>query len=159
VRRNIHVCAMMTILRRFRSLKMNDTIKQIADKAQADGQAAFEKGKAAFGDMGELGRGNVEAMIESARVAGKGLETMAQQSAAYAKASFDKGAAAAKALTTVSSPTEFMTVHGDYLRAAFDDFMAEASRSTEAVVKLAGDVARPLQNRVAIATEKMKVAA
>lgn len=149
---------------------MNDTIKQITDKAQADGKAAFdkmaagtkagfEKGKVALGDMTEFTKGNVEAMVESTRIAAKGFEAMAQQSAAYAKTSFDKGAAAAKAMAAVKSPTELLSLQGDYVRTAFDDFVAEASRSTEAAVKLAGDVARPLQNRVALAVEKVKAAA
>lgn len=149
---------------------MNDTMKQITDSAQAQGKAAFEKmsadaktgfakGKAAFGDVNEFNKGNVEAMIESARIAGKGVETMAQQSAAYAKASYDKGAAALKSMVAVTSPTEFVSLQGEYVRTAFDDFVAEASRSTEAALKLAGEVARPLQNRFALAAEKVKAAA
>lgn len=138
---------------------MNDTIKQLGDKVQSDGKAAFEQDRVAFGDVAEFSRGNVEALVEATRIAGKGLETMAQQSAAYAKASFDKGAAAAKSLTAIRSPTEFASLHGEYVRGAFDDFVAEASRSTEAALKLAGEVARPLQNRVALAAEKAKAAA
>lgn len=138
---------------------MNDTIKQISDKVQADGKAAFEKSKVGLEQLAEFGKGNVEAMIESSRIAGKGLETMAQQSAAYTKASFDKGAAAMKSMVAVTSPAELMQLQGEYARTAFDDFVAEASRSTEAAIKLAGEVARPIQNRMALAAEKVKAAA
>jgi hypothetical protein len=37
--------------------------------------------------------------------------------------------------------------------------VAQTSRGTEATLKLAGDVAQPISNRVAVAAEKMKVVA
>ena len=54
---------------------------------------------------------------------------------------------------------QLMKLQADYLRGAFDALVAETSRSTEASLKLAGDVAKPLQNRMALAAEKVKVAA
>ena len=41
----------------------------------------------------------------------------------------------------------------------FDTLVAETSKSTEMLLKLANDVAQPLSNRAAIAVDKMKVAA
>ena len=37
--------------------------------------------------------------------------------------------------------------------------MAQASKNTEAMMKLAGEAAQPLSNRVALAAEKIKLAA
>ncbi|WP_162242912.1 phasin family protein [Sphingomonas sp. Leaf412] len=149
---------------------MNDTIKNVADKAQETTKAtvakigeqtkvAMEKGKVQMADYADFQKGNVEAMAEAARIAAQGVEAMGQDAAAFAKKSFDATSEVLKAMAQVKSPTELMKLQADYFRTSFDMLVAEASRSTEASLKLAGDVAKPLQNRMALAAEKMKVAA
>jgi hypothetical protein len=51
-----------------------------------------------------------------------------------------------------------MKLQGDYMRTAFDTLIADSARSTEMMMKMAGEITQPLSNRVAIATEKMKIA-
>ncbi|NJR77930.1 phasin family protein [Sphingomonas corticis] len=149
---------------------MNETIRNAAENVQASAQAnvakfgeqaksAFEKGKVHLEDYAEFQKGNVEALAESARIAAKGFETLGQDAAAFAKRSFDTTSETLKAMAQVKSPTELMKLQADYLRGAFDALVAETSRSTEASLKLAGEVAKPLQNRMALAAEKVKVAA
>ena len=50
-------------------------------------------------------------------------------------------------------------LQSDYVRSAFDSIVAETSKNTEAMLKLAGEVAQPISNRVAVAAEKVKIAA
>ena len=149
---------------------MNETIRNAAENVQASTQAtvakfgdqaksAFEKGKVHLEDYAEFQKGNVEALAESARIAARGFETLGQDAAAFAKKSFDTTSETLKAMAQVKSPTELMKLQADYFRTSFDAMVAEASRSTEASLKLAGDVAKPLQNRLALAAEKVKVAA
>lgn len=104
-------------------------------------------------------RADVEALIESARIATRGMEAMGQQAAAFAGASFEAGTAAWRALAGATSPAEFMRLQGDHARASLDAMVAEASRATEAALKLAGEVAAPIQNRVAIAVDRFHRAA
>ncbi|MBY0300719.1 MAG: phasin family protein [Sphingomonas ginsenosidimutans] len=149
---------------------MNETVKAFAEKAQDQaknlfGQAgeqtksAMEKSRKAAEEMAEFSKGNVEALLESSRIAAKGLETMGQDAAAFFRARYDSTAQVVNAVATVKSPTELFQLQADYLRGAFDAMVAEASRSTEATLKLAGEVAAPIQNRVALAADKIKVAA
>ena len=149
---------------------MNETVKAFAEKAQDQaknlfGQAgeqtksAMEKSKKAAEEMAEFSKGNVEALLESSRIAAKGLETMGQDAAAFFRARYDSTAQVVNAVATVKSPTELFQLQADYLRGAFDAMVAEASRSTEATLKLAGEVAAPIQNRVALAADKIKIAA
>ncbi|PZU80518.1 MAG: phasin [Sphingomonas sp.] len=149
---------------------MNDTVKAFAEKAQEQaknffGQAgdqtksAMEKSKKAAEDMAEFSKGNVEALMESSRIAAKGLETMGQDAAAFLRARYDSTAQVVNAVATVKSPTELFQLQADFLRGTFDAMVAEASRSTEATLKLAGEVAAPIQNRVALAADKIKIAA
>ena len=146
--------------------KMNDTIKDAAEKGQAyfaefsaKAKAAAEKGAKAFEEMNEFGKGNVEALVESGKIAAKGFEALGQGYADYARKQFEGTTAALKSFAAVKSPTEFFKLHSDYVRGQFDSFVAESSKNTEAMIKLAGDVAKPISNRVALAAEKIKVAA
>ncbi|MEH3035078.1 MAG: phasin family protein [Sphingomonas adhaesiva] len=149
---------------------MNETVTNIADKAQDQARTMFaqaneqtrstmEKGKKVAEDMAEFGKGNVEAIVESARIAAKGIESFGKDSAAFARARYESTAETVRAMASVKSPTELMQLQADYVRSAFDAIVAEASRSTEASLKLAGEIAAPLQNRLAIATDKIKAAA
>ncbi len=122
-------------------------------------RGAMEKGTKFFQEITEFSKGNVEAMVESSKIAARGFETMGQDAAAYAKTSFESASQAMRTMSTLKSPTEFMKFQADYARSVFDSLVAQTSRGTEASLKLAGDVAQPISNRVAVAAEKMKVVA
>ena len=84
---------------------------------------------------------------------------MGQDAAEFGRKQFEEATAAFKTLATVKSPTEFLKLQSDFVRSSFDALVAETSRSTETVLKLAGEVAQPISNRFAVAAEKMKTAA
>ena len=146
--------------------KMTDTIKDAAEKGQAyfadfatKAKAAAEKGAKSFEEMNEFGKGNIEALVESGKIAAKGFETLGQGYADYARKQFEGTTAALKGFAGVKSPTELFKLQSDFVRGQFDSFVAESSKNTEALLKLAGDVAKPISNRVALAAEKVKIAA
>jgi phasin family protein len=145
---------------------MEATLKNAAEKTQAyvaeandRAKVAMEKGAKLFEDMNDFNKGNVEALVESGKIAAKGFETLGQNAADYARKSFEGATATMKSLSSVKSPTDFFKLHSDYVRSSFDAMVAETSKTTEAVLKLAGEVAQPISNRVAVAVEKVKVAA
>lgn len=138
---------------------MTDTMQNTAETMQANAQDAMGKGKQAFEDMTAFGQGNVEAMVESTRVAFKGMEAMTQARAAFAKQSFDATVQTLKSMAEVRSPADLFKLQGEYLRNSMDALVAETSRSTEATLKLVGEIAQPIQNRVALAAEKVRSAA
>ncbi len=142
------------------------TAQNAASKAQAmttefneKAKAAFEKGAKGFEEMNEMAKGNIEAMVEASRIAAKGLESLGQEMAEFGRKSFEHATSTAKTLATVKSPTEFMKLQSDFVRQSFDSFVAEASKTTEMMIKLAGDAAQPISNRVAVAADKVKVTA
>ncbi|MDJ0278772.1 TIGR01841 family phasin [Sphingomonas sp. 2R-10] len=146
--------------------KAQNFAQEAASKAQAvtadfneKAKAAFEKSQKGFEEMNELTKGNVEAFVEASRIAAKGLETLGQEMADYGRKSFEHATATAKTLATVKSPTEFMKLQSDFVRQSFDSFVAEASKTTELFIKLAGDAAQPISNRVAVAADKVKTVA
>ena len=137
-----------------------------ADKAQAmfgdmnaRAKGAMEKGAAMFAELNSFNKGNVEALVESGKIAVAGMQSLAQHQAAFVRKQFEEATTAARTMTGVKAPTEFVKLQGDYVRQQFDTMVAEASRSTETVLKLAGEIAQPISNRFALAAEKVRQAA
>ena len=150
--------------------KIMETVQSAADTTQARAQAMFadvndrtktamEKGSKMIEEMNEFSKGNIEALVESSKIAAKGIETMGQEAAEYGRKQLESATAAMKTLSSVKSPTDFLKLHSEFMRSAFDAMVAETSKNTESMLKLAGEIAQPISNRVALAAEKIKVAA
>jgi phasin family protein len=138
---------------------------EAAEKAQAifaeftnRFQTAFEKSAKYGEEFADFAKGNVEAVIASSKVAAKAGETLGQEAAEYGKKHFEAATAAFKSFATVKSPTELFQLQSEFAKASFDGFVAEASRVSESLLKVAGDVAQPISNRYALAAEKIKSA-
>ena len=146
-------------------------------KTAETGEIAAEQFRAAFGDVSErakaaaeksakiveeladLTRGNVEALVASSKIAAKGVESMSQNAAEYSRKSFEEASAALKSFAEVKSATDFFKLQGDFARSAFDAAVAESARVSETVLKLAGEVAEPLNSRYSVAAERVKTLA
>ena len=125
----------------------------------ARAKTAFEKSAKIVEEIADLTRGNVEAIVASSKVAAKGVETLSHDAADYGRKSFEEASAAFKSFAEVKSATDFFKLQGDYARSAFDAAVAESARLSETVLKLAGDVAEPLNSRYAVAAERVKTLA
>lgn len=144
----------------------NSTVENAATKAQAlfgewneRTKAAVEKSTKLVEEANEFAKGNVEALVESGRIAAKGFEGLGQDAAEYSRKSFESATAALKSFSSVKTPADFFKLQSDFFRTSFDSYVAEASKNTEALIKLASDAAQPLSNRVAVAAEKVKTTA
>lgn len=149
---------------------MNDVIetgKKFAEETKAKFETAYadlnEKAKAgvekstkAIEEFSDIAKGNVEALVESGKIAAKGFETLGQEAVDYSKKSFEKATASFKSLSTVKTPTEFFQLQSQLFSSSFDEFTKEAAKSSEALIKLAGEVAQPLTARVTVVTDKVK---
>ena len=135
--------------------KAQDMLAGVKDQAKN----TMEKGAAAVSELNSFTKGNVEALVESGKIAIAGMQSMAQDQAAFVRKQFEEATTAAKTLAAVKSPTDFIKMQGDFLRQHFDAMVAETSRSTEATLKLVGEVVQPISNRFALAAEKIKQAA
>ena len=122
-------------------------------------KTAMEKSTKMGEEITELTKGNVEALVASGKVAAKGAETMAQDAAEYSKKSFETMTSMFKSMASVKSPTELFQLQSEFAKSSFDSAVAEASKLSEAWVKLAGEIVQPISNRYAVASEKLKSAA
>jgi phasin family protein len=105
-------------------------------------------------ELADLARANVEAVVEAGRVASEGVRSLGQDVVAKQRDSFEQAADAIRSLAEAKSPTEYLQLQGDFARASFDRLVAESSKLTETMVKLAGEAFQPLSNRATANAER-----
>jgi phasin family protein len=86
----------------------------------------------------------------------KGVQEIAKYSADYGRKAIEEGTATAKQFAAVKSPTEFFQLQSEVAKKNLDAFVGEASKFSESYLKLLGEIAQPIQNRYAVAVEKVK---
>lgn len=117
-------------------------------------QEAVRKSQAFAEQLTEAARANVEAVVESSRIAVAGVRDLGQEVLASSRGGVEQASSAVKTLAEAKSPTEFFQLHSELVRSSFDRFVAEGSKFTEQVVKLAGEAVQPLSNRASVNAEK-----
>jgi phasin family protein len=145
---------------------MKKETAQVADRLQAvfgdvneRARTQIERNTRIAEEMTELSKGNVEAFVASTKVVAKGLKTVGQEVAEYSRKSFEDASAALKSFTEVKSATDFFRLQSEFARSQFDGLVAESSKLSETMIKLAGDVAEPLASRYSVAAERVKAVA
>jgi len=121
--------------------------QNIMTEANERGQDLVKKSQKVAGELADLARANVEAVVEAGRVASEGARSIGQDVVAKQRDSFEQAADAIRSLAEAKSPTEYLQLQGDFARASFDRAVAETSKLTESLVKLAGEAFQPLSNR------------
>ena len=117
-------------------------------------QELVKKSQKVAGELADLARANVEAVVEAGRVATEGARSIGQDVVAKQRDGFEAAADAIRTLAEAKSPTEYLQLQGDFARASFDRMVAESSKLTETVVKLAGEAFQPLSNRATANAER-----
>lgn len=132
-------------------------------QSKANFETAIEKGQEmmtdavkSMGELSEFAKGNVEAVMASAKAATAGVETIANVVVEHGKKSFEETTAAMKAMAAAKSPSELYQLQNDFAKARFDHAVAVWSTMSETMLKLAGEVTQPMSSRMALAGEHMK---
>ena len=153
---------------------MNDTVKQVEETVKKATAQAGEKATEMFNDAStraksamekavtfskdavEFNKANLEAFVESGKLAAKGAQSAAQNAADFGRKNFEATTAMIKEAAAVKSPTDLLKVQSDFARGQLDRFVAEVSKSSEFTLKLAGEVFQPIQSRYSAAADAIK---
>ena len=117
-------------------------------------QEFVKRGQKVAEELADLARANVEAVVEASRVAAEGARSISQEAVSSSRNGFEQAADAIRSLAEAKSPTEYLQLQSDLARASFDRVVAESSRLTESLVKLAGEAFQPLSNRASANAER-----
>ena len=123
-------------------------------QANEQGQELTKRSQKVAEELADLARANVEAVVEAGRVAAEGARSIGQDAVSKGRDGFEQAADAIRSLAEAKSPTEYLQLQGDFARASFDRMVAESSKLTESLVKLAGEAFQPLSNRAAANAER-----
>jgi len=123
--------------------------------ANERGQDFVKKGQKVAEELADLARANVEAVVEAGRVAAEGARSIGQNVVASNRDGVEQAADAIRTLAEAKSPTEYLQLQGEFARSQFDRAVAETSKLTESLVKLAGEAFQPLSNRATANAERL----
>src|SRR5690242_12864152 len=122
--------------------------------ANERGQDFAKRGQKVAEELADLARANVEAVVEAGRVASEGARSIGQDVVASSRDGVEKTADAIRSLAEAKSPTEYLQLQSEFARQSFDRAVAESSKLTESLVKLAGEAFQPLSNRATANAER-----
>jgi len=119
-------------------------------------KTGFEKTTKLYESVGEFNKDTVEAYIESATIVGKSLQSVAQDSSAYAKQAIEDTVTATKAIMGSKSVNEAIALQTNFAKSAFAGYVSQLSRFNEAFLATAKQSFVPLQARGEAAAEIMQ---
>ncbi|MDL2340160.1 MAG: phasin family protein [Pseudomonadota bacterium] len=138
----------------FDSIPAFTPFQSMFSQAGERSQDVAKKSQKVAAELADLTRANVEAIVEASRVAAEGARSIGQDVVATGRDGVAQASAAIRSLAEAKSPTEYMQLQGEFARASFDRMVAEGSKLTETMVKLAGEAFQPLQNRASANAER-----
>lgn len=135
--------------------EMNETVTNGFSESAAPYAQFQEQFMSFFSGFGELTKGNLDAFKASAMAASKGFESLGQAATLYTKDAAAATQDGFAALRAVKTPAEFFELSQSRTKAHYDHFAAEASKMTEMLVKMTGEITQPLSNRYAVAMDQV----
>lgn len=147
-------------------ITMNETVAKVEETTQKlfgdfkdRASAAYVKSSKLAEESVEYHKANLEALVESSKLAAKSAEALGQDAAEYGRKSFETATVALKGFASAKTPTELFKLQSDYAKTSFDTFVAEASKASEAWLKVSSEVFQPISSRISVTVEKMKTSA
>ena len=132
-----------------------DRFQSLFADAGSRGQEYAAKSQRAAEGIGEIAKANVEALAEAARIAAAGAKSIGQDALASGREGLEQASQSIRTLADAESPTEYLQIQSDLVRASFDRMVSESSKLTEQLVKLAGEAIQPISNRASVNAERI----
>jgi hypothetical protein len=96
-------------------------------------------------ELQQFGKDNVDATLKSFGSLSKGIQSIAVEWADYSKKAFEQGSAAAEKLIGAKSLEKAFEVQSDYVKTAYEGFVAEATKLGELYTDLAREAYKPFE--------------
>ncbi len=97
-------------------------------------------------EMQKVAKEGLETSINSITVLTKGVQAITVEVADYSKKSFEAGSATVEKLLGVKSLDKAIEVQTDFLKSAYEGYVAEITKVGELYVALAKDAYKPYEN-------------
>lgn len=136
---------------------MNQTIESMTSASNEALKEGFEKTLKSVTEASNFHKETVDALIESATVAGKGIETANANAVSYAKSLMEDSVSATKAFASAKSVQEIFEIQSAFTKTAMDNYLAELNKTTDLFSDVFKDSLKPINARVTAAVELAQV--
>lgn len=102
-----------------------------------------------FEQTSKFGKEAVDNGLKSFAAVSKNMQAIAAEATEYSKKAFENGTAAAQKLLSARSPEKALEVQADYVKQAYEGFVAQAGKFGELYAEMAKDAYKPFESLVA----------
>jgi len=102
-----------------------------------------------FEDFQKLGKDNMDTCMKQFGTVSKGWQAIATEVADYSKKSFEHGTATLESLLGAKSLDKAIEIQSDYVKTAYEGFVAQSSKLGELYTDLAKETYKPLEGMIA----------
>ena len=102
-----------------------------------------------FEQTSKFGKEAMDNGLKSFAAVSKNMQAIAAEATEYSRKSIENGTAAAEKLFAARSPEKAMEVQADYLKQAYEGFVAQAGKFGELYAEMAKDAYKPFESLVA----------
>ncbi len=103
-----------------------------------------------FDQFQKFGQENVDAALKSFGAVSKGAQTIAVEAADYAKKTFETSSSTFEKLMGAKSLDKAIEIQSDYVKSAYEGFVAQSTKVGELYASLAKDAFKPYEGLVAV---------
>jgi hypothetical protein len=107
-----------------------------------------------FDDVQKLGKDNMDAAMKSLGTFSQSMQAIAVELADYSKKAFEEGTAATEKLFGAKSFEKVIEVQTEYLKSAYEGFVAETTKLGELYTALAQESVKPFESYIKAASPK-----
>lgn len=98
-----------------------------------------------FNTLDDLTKHNNDTAMKSLSLISKGMQELASGAADYSKKSLEQGTEALEKMFAARSLEKAMEIQSDYMKTAYESFIAESNRVSELCADVAKEVYKPFE--------------
>jgi phasin family protein len=118
-------------------------------------QKTFPQAAARFEELAGLQRANLEALFAAGSTAMKGVETLSDEMLAFNKKAIEEVMANARKMLECKTVQELVEFQTGCACSQLEQIVAHGSKVTDLTLKMAGEIAAPIQDRLGKTVEKL----
>jgi hypothetical protein len=105
-------------------------------------------------DVQKLGRENIDVAVKSLTAMSKGMQAMTADAVDYSRKSFEASSATLERLLGAKSLEKAVEIQADFVRGAYEGFVAQATRMGDLVTDMTKESYKPLEGILGRVTSK-----
>jgi phasin family protein len=123
------------------------------DQIAARSREAMEQSMKTVNVVTEMTRGNVDALLESSRVASGAFQEIAKDVVAYSNQSLERTASAVRTMSHAKTAPELMKLQSEFARAEFSTAISEVTKLSQLMFQTMTAIFEPLQKQAITAAQ------